>query len=297
MVQRRKTQALGFADVYEAYLDTGWTPLPLPRGEKFPPPKSYTGASRKQPRERDYRRWAADYPDGNVALVMPEGVVGVDVDVYHHGGETLKMLYRPNGPLPLVPVSTSRTDGSGISFYSVPPGTRLRGAAGQGIEIIQFHHRYAVVWPSAHPSGRKYQWRMQGEPVGVPEVSGLPELPAPWLRGLAGEGRGRAARTPYGGDAETWLAELRPGPMSLRVAAEVTRATGIIVSGRACRHDTMCHSLCALVRLGAQRQRGVVEAIDRLYETFCAALDGERDPEPEFFSALEWAIATSGGRK
>jgi hypothetical protein len=296
MVQRRKTQALGYADVYQAYRDAGWTPAPLPRGEKWPPPTGYTGHDRRQPRDRDYARWATEEPDGNVMLVMPEGVIGIDRDNYHGAGTTMKSLHRAHGGLPVTPESTSRDDGSGISFYRVPPGTRLRGAAGQGIEVIQVHHRYAVVWPSIHPEGRMYRWMTLGEPaVGIPVVSSLPELPAPWLRGLAA--RAGAAGTPFDGEVEDWLAELRPGPMSYRVAAEVSRATSIIRTGRSCRHDTMCHSLCALVRLGAQRQRGVVEAIDRLYETFCAALDGERDPEPEFFSALEWAIATSGGRK
>jgi Bifunctional DNA primase/polymerase, N-terminal len=55
------------------------------------------------------------------------------------------------------------------------------------IEIIQRHHRYAVVWPSIHPEGRQYQWfDADGNVIdGPPRKADLPELPAMWLEGLS----------------------------------------------------------------------------------------------------------------
>lgn len=95
MTRRR----LGYADVWRDYTDAGWTPTPLPRGKKHPPQPDVTGdpARSYQPYSRDYRKWAREYPDGNVMLVMPEDVVGIDVDVYHGGDETLDKLVRACG--------------------------------------------------------------------------------------------------------------------------------------------------------------------------------------------------------
>jgi Bifunctional DNA primase/polymerase, N-terminal len=293
MVHRR-TQATGYADVYEAYLAAGWTPLPLPRGKKSQPLKGYTGHDRKQPRGRDYQRWAADpdYHDGNIMLVMPEGVVGIDVDVYKGGDKTLKMLLSRYGSLPLVPASSSRTDGSGISCYRVPPGTMLQSAIKPAIEILQYHHRYAVVWPSIHPEGRMYRWISLDGPVGIPEVSGLPDLPARWLRGLAG--RAAAAEgTPYDGDAADWLDALPAGRLPLRVRLQIRKAErSFSIPGS--RYDAMVTTVARLVHLGAEGLP-VSDGLAQLGDTYCAAVDGERDGEAEFWRAVEGAVAKFGG--
>ena len=170
---------------------------------------------------------------------MPEGIIGIDTDAYKGGGKTLKMLAAKYGDPPVTWETTSREDGSGIALYRVPPGTRLHGAAGQGIDIIQYHHRYAVIWPSIHPdTGRMYDWRTGTEPAGIPMASDLPWLPDRWVKALAAKA-GASEGTPFDGDVEDWLAGLRPGPMDPRIAAGVRRACGGIRSGRSCRHDIM----------------------------------------------------------
>ncbi len=100
---------------------------------------------------------------------MPEGLIGYDVDA-HHGGQL-----PPD--LPVTVRSTSRDDRSGISLYRVPPGTRLRGGDGPGVEIIQYHHRYAVAWFSVHPDGPRYHWLWPNDcRAEIPDVDDLPEL-------------------------------------------------------------------------------------------------------------------------
>ncbi len=105
-------------------------------------------------------QWAELYPDGNIALRLPDGVVGIDVDHYGDktGGDTIAEHENRWGRLPAAPLTTSRADGlSGIRLYRVPPGTRLVGEL-PDVEIIQPHHRYAIVSPSVHPEGRAYRW-------------------------------------------------------------------------------------------------------------------------------------------
>ena len=176
----------GYGSAWQDYRAAGWTPTPLPRGEKFPPQPDVTGnrPSRYNPTARDFKRWAAEFPDGNLMITMPDGVVGIDVDAYHGGLGTLERLTREHGELPTLWESTSRDDGSGIALFRVPPGARLVGNIKEGIEVIQPHHRYAVVWPSIHPSGEMYRWWIGDTEVDIPLVRELPDLPRRWVKGL-----------------------------------------------------------------------------------------------------------------
>ena len=207
----RTVAAVGYADVYRWYIDAGWTPLPLPRGKKYPPPASYTGEGRPIPTALQYAAWAKTYPDANVAIVMPDRVIGIDVDAYHGGRETFKTLIKRYGAIPNAPYSTNRNDSSGIFFYQVPAGTKLVGKIDGGIEIIQPTHRYAVVWPSIHPEGRMYRWH---DAHGSPLVDDLPELPEAWLKGLSAKAM---VRTGHGfeGGADEWFGNLPKGILPL----------------------------------------------------------------------------------
>lgn len=47
-----------------------------------------------------------------------------------------------------------------------------------GVELLRRSHRYAVVWPSVHPSSGVYRWyNAAGEEIVPPSVEELPELP------------------------------------------------------------------------------------------------------------------------
>src|SRR5690606_13563434 len=86
--------------------------------------------------------------------------------------------------------STSRSDMSGIRWFRIPTG-QLPGKLihpdndeQSGVEVIQHHHRYAVVPPSIHPTRRTYHWITpdgQAVPDGrLPKPSDLPDLPPAW---------------------------------------------------------------------------------------------------------------------
>ena len=176
-----------YAATAEAYFEAGWRGiLPLPPGGKFPPPPETTGATGLDTSFADVTAWIEEKGDGNIGLRVPDGVVGIDVDSYGDkpGGVTFQNLEDTLGVLPRTLCSSSRDDGvSGIRFFRVPPGTRFVPALA-GIDIIQRHHRYAVVAPSVHPSGALYEWRDSHtmQPVDdVPVIAELPNLPKAWL--------------------------------------------------------------------------------------------------------------------
>ncbi len=140
----------------------------------------------------DVGTWIREHPDGNIALRLPPGVVGIDADPHKGPAEReswLELLDRC-GPLPNALRCTSRQDDqSGVRLFRVADGLTFAGdlpAGSNGVspgEIIQHHHRYVVAWPSIHPdTGRMYRW---SPPAGdIPVVSELPWLPDAWIEVL-----------------------------------------------------------------------------------------------------------------
>lgn len=279
-------EALGYADAAEVYWERGWRGiLPLSRGTKWPPPKGYTGYDGADPSYADLLQWAEAYPQGNICLRLPDGVVGIDVDAYgaKTGGAAFAEAVRRWGPLPEGPQSSSREDDltSGLRLFRVPPGTLLEQiivfpemAIGD-IEVIQRHHRYVVCWPSIHPEGRGYWWRnSQGQILGVPELDDIPELPQRWLDGLKMTPRSLE----FTGQAYDTRQALTPGEPSPTVAARTTQAIKELNLPGMSRHDTCLRHVLAILRLGAEGQPGVDKTLMLLREVFVAitAVDGSR---------------------
>lgn len=279
------TPVLPFAAAATLYLDAGWQGvLPIPARRKSSPPDGFTGNSGAWPTEVQLDAWRRDRPDGNIALRMPPDVIGIDVDDYgtKKGGETFNDCLARWGPLPPTWISTSRDDGiSGIRFYRIPAGIRLIGAL-PDVEIIQNHHRYAVVAPSIHPEGRRYRWvDPDGCEAEVAHVEDLPELPEEWLTGLRSDNKTteirRAART--GG---------------LTTSPAVERALGRALSEMrvGTRHDAALDAVGALARLEERGHPGATEAIDQLGAMFVAAIApdrGERQAQGEWERMREGA--------
>lgn len=216
-----------YASSFGAYRKNGWKGvLPLPARRKKWPPKGYTGEAGDWPSPADMHQWATEYPEyqgGNIALRVPEYVIGIDVDAHSGktGGATLTEAERRWDPLPPTIRSTSRTDGvSGIRLFRIPAGVRLRDRIQFAelnlghIEIVQVHHRYVVAWPSAHEdTGDTYRWLdADGNEVGIPSPEDLPPLPDAWIKSLradaASTGTTDAAEFLMGrGGARDWDAE------------------------------------------------------------------------------------------
>lgn len=251
------------------YRAAGWQGvLPIPPRRKSSPPTGFTGANGAYPGEDQVAEWAASGPACNIALRMGPDVIGIDVDDYDGkpGGQTLAELVDTCGELPPTWVSTSRTDRvSGIRFYRLPTPTKLIGSL-PGIEIIQRHHRYAVVAPSLHPDGREYRWISPDGEIGdqVPGVDDLPELPAAWLQRLTVAGTTSASR--------------RALATGTTVSPAVDKAYGQAVRGlrQGTRHDSALAGIGALVRLEHLGHPGATDSLTQLRHDFLAAVGDSR---------------------
>lgn len=264
-----------FAGHHAAYLDAGWSGiLPLPPHAKHAPPAGYTGADGRWPTRHDIDRWAREQPDGNIALRLPRDVIGVDLDLYRNA-DARNELERLCGPLPPTWCSTSRVDGSGIRFYRVPPppaGTVWQSAPVPGVEIVQHHHRYAVVWPSIHPEGREYLWvdETSGEISDrPPEIDELTELPWAAIAALAHTPEAATQRAPV-------ELELPAGDMSVTVERRLHAAVAATKGERGSRHDAACRDVTALMRLAERGEPGVERALALLEAAFVAQVGPDR---------------------
>lgn len=284
-----------YADAFDAYWRAGWRGiLPLPHGQKTPPPEGYTGYGGLEPSYPDCAAWAEDGIH-NIALRLPPDVIGLDVDAYDDkpGGETLHRLIGVHGPLPPTYLSTSRGDGmSGIRLYRVPAGSSFPTKL-PGIELIQNYHRYAVVWPSRHPNGQLYQWidETTGQPsITPPSLSAIPELPNAWVNGLVIEGKQQAEKANLNiGQAAEILAHMREG----EPCRHILSAAGKAVAGGD-RHDSYNEALLAVLGYGRRGCPGAALVTQRLKAAFIAEIANRSTPaeaKAEFHRGLIGALA------
>lgn len=280
--------SLIYAEAAPRYRANGWSGvLPLPPRKKKFPPKGYTGTDGVDPSDLQVEAWINGKPNGNIGIRVPPGVVGYDADLYKVAGQkTHAALVDKCGELPATWVSTSRTDGSGIRFYRIPLGVKLRGAFG-GVEIIQFHHRYAVVAPSIHPdTDRPYRLiSPDGEIVEtLPHPSELPELPQKWLDEL------RLAEPTAAGDRPPRVHTT--GDWSNHVKDAHADALAGLVKGS--RHDTALAAALQLVRYEDLDYPGAADALESLGRVFRVDIADRASPaeaDKEWGDILESARA------
>lgn len=209
--------------------------LRLPPGER---PGHRGGVSAATTEERLVRAWWAKWPEANVAVTPPAGIIILDVDA--PGRE------RWDGWATKLPPTPMAQSGSGVGFHTwwrLPPGSPHRGNArgllGVGIDVRGHMTGYVVAPPSVHASGRLYRWIVRAEVATLPEW--LHELLCPPPR-----------TAPPAGD--------RPGDASRRgraaLAAAYDRVSGAAVGGR---HGAL---VSAARWLGGFAARGLVSAAD-----------------------------------
>jgi putative DNA primase/helicase len=284
---------MGYSEVATDYRKAGWKGvLPLEAGKKSPVPSGFTGVMGAWPDNQQIQSWKRGrFKDGNVALRMPMDVVGIDVDNYTKQGPdglvvktgltTLADLEAKWGKLPPTYTSGSREpENGGIRFYRVAEGVNLPGVAGKDIDIVQFHHRYAVVWPSVHPEGGTYHWRdMDGEVVDfIPSPGEFPELPAQWVAGLESNSYEVSREVDLGGDGvQQWLNAMRKTDDLCDEVAETQDAALKALSGDdGARHDATLKHVWRLLGLGAQGHAGSYEALEVLGDQFALVVGPSR---------------------
>lgn len=295
-----------YADNVVAYAQAGWPCiLPVPAAAKFPPPDGFTGAEGRDTDPLTLVQFATERPADSIALRLPDGVIGIDVDEYEkagvrkHGAQTLANAIERWGDLPATWSSTSRGPGqhSRIWLFRVPPGryaANLR-VIGPDVDTIQRHHRYVVVAPSPHPDGAPYAWyRPDGSPAAPGEVPGplmLAELPPAWVQGLL-EGsteQGPSAAEPRAGRhlLDQLLADTRIECAEI-TSAKLTALDELTAADAGSRHDTLSPRIYQIVQLAASGHTGASYAVEVLREAWGAATAGE-GRETEFADMLTTA--------
>jgi hypothetical protein len=279
----------GYEATVDIYRNQGWLgAIPFAPGTKWPPPVGFTGYEGEYPSYPDICAWKAEHPVGNIGLRVPDSVIGIDVDAYikdgqqKQGKECLAEAEHRWGALPSAPVSTSRDDGiSGIRWFRVPPGTKLhtivafpdKGIAG-GIEVIQWFHRYGIVWPSFHDkTGEQYRWEWDGQLLNLPpRPEDLPELPESWINGLHDDTLTQVVIGPDGPyDVPEAFTEGEPsGP----VAQRLTKALNDLSGGS--RHDNTRDAVLALLAMGQNEHPGVRYALETLGNAFADKVAPDR---------------------
>lgn len=284
----------GYALAAPLYRQAGWAgTLPLPPRAKSNPPSGYTGVDGADPTDQQVATWALQHDGGNLALRLPDGIIGIDLDLYKDPGARERLHALIGCQLPPTIASTSKLDGSGIYLYRTPPlpqGKRYLDAPVEAVEVIQHGHRYAVVWPSVHPDGPGYFWwdTSSGERLDGPppfDDDRIADLPYQAVLALLTDRNAYDERQPVD-------LTFPPGDPSPKVRAKLDEGLGVCIRAAGGRHDRIRDIVAALVRLGDRGEPGVDDALASLRESFVVYVG--RDRPSTHHAAKEFDDLVSG---
>ncbi|MGW5231792.1 phage/plasmid primase, P4 family [Streptomyces nodosus] len=287
MTEPKPTPKTPYRDGVAAYADAGWNGIiPIKRSEKTPYP-GLTGEKGEQRTPEEAVQVAFNCRAANLALRLDRDMVGIDVDDYdgRNGAATLAGLEAKWGKLPATVYSTSRGAGtSGIRLFRRRSEGKFLTKFEPGIEIVQWHHRFVMCWPSVHPASREtYAWyEADGSPLdGVPVKDDIPFLPERWEKGLAR----RERKTAPIGPVET----LEEPPAGLLAAiADVAGQIASLPPGSAANDP--CNT--AALKLSAYIPHAV--SADYVRAQLCAAVDKWEDGQDKGYEAIESGLSVVG---
>lgn len=283
-----------YARGVKVYSGLDWTGIiPVDPAKKTVSAKNVTGREGRQltPGQYSGTKSVRNFGKHNIGWRVPLGIVGLDVDQYDGktGADTLRALEAELGPLPATWSSTSRgMDAmSRIRFYQIPEETgELAPFAGRDIDVIQHHHRYAVVWPSVHSGTEaEYRWyRPSGElHATAPAPDDFAPLPDAWLEYLC---KARRDDVPGAGAGVADFIAEATGNDEPEIAGFILDAFTGQPGGR---HDSMLIALGWAARAAADWKIPASEIFDFLEVSWAEATDGE-NRDQEFQDLLERAV-------
>lgn len=298
------TDIYGYTAAAPLYRAAGWMQvIPLPEGRKTPPPSGFTGRSRKPVTDEQVRFWSQATPDANTGIVIPEGVLVLDIDaeqghrVKADGAKGISELSQELGMLPATWSSTAHGIDSPARhlFYKVPEGLAWKGGAIEGVDILQPGHRYSVVWPSIHPSGEMYCWYTPSGRVAstLPHISDLATLPWKWVDYLRKPDS--MANLTHSNPSTTPIAS-NPRGYDARMCKAVNtflNRTLANPASKGSRHDTTLQAVWTLANFAQEGHRGALDAINQLKPRFISEIAPDRQGR-EREAAREWASILSG---
>lgn len=297
-----------YADTAEAYWAAGWRGvLPLPARAKTPPPGGYTGRTGVEPSWPDVYAWTEEHGAGNIALRLPLGVLGVDVDGYDRkpGAATLAALEAAVGsPIPPTVSVTARgpEQPSRIRLYraELPEGRVWRDEL-EGLDAIHRGHRYMVAPPSVHPSGLRYvayapdTVTQLGRAIRLDELTALPAV---WVEALSKPGDVLEPGAATDGHAQAVYDSLplpsAEHPMCDRMREAAGRYLAHVAAGRA--HQDGLHrpgDVLALVAFAFEGHHGARAALAQHAHAFIEARSVGRAEGQEVARREWWRMFTS----
>lgn len=273
------------------YVSAGWAGVlpiypPREKGQKGVPHKGLTGRSGE-----DLGYDCVDFIESrtgqqDIGLRMPADVIGIDVDEYgdKHGWATFCGLIVSCGPVPGTWSNTRRGPGKARQFFfRVPAGTEFVSCVRPDVDVLQRHHRFALVWPSVK-DGETYRWYRpdgsladEGE---IPRKSELPELPARWLERLGRRPAARLVVADRPAGVELLAGVQEAAGVGLESACRRVRShwpRGEMLAGG--RHDGALRTAVLLVFDQAEGHRGAGAALTELERLFGQATGGGREEE------------------
>jgi hypothetical protein len=181
--------AAGIASAASYYARHGWPVFPVGRDKAPLTPRGFHDATTD---ETVVASWWREHPDAGIAVPTGNGTVVLDVDPREGGDDTLHQLEQRHGELP--PTVEALTGGGGrhLYFRTDEPIRNSASRVGPGLDV-RAAGGYVVVPPSPHPSGRWYEWSVDGHPAEVEKA----QLPG-WLADRMRDQNGRAAVPPIG---------------------------------------------------------------------------------------------------
>lgn len=292
-----------YGELAPVYAANGYdAPIPLPYGQKKPPPTGFTGYGGQRPSAAQVQEWCEKRPHDGIAIVCPDGVVFFDTDNYAKGAHpagtgaaTLAAVVAAAGvELPPGPSVRNRDDGSEKRPFKVPD-LKFKHSLGPCVDVITPTHRYVNVGINPVTGNAERWFDAGGNPMlKPPHPDTYPELPAELLpfvvRGAdSREGRVRVAPE---AQAREWLDNITGGVMSKALRRSVEKALDRLNDG-GCRHDNMQEDTRWLVEKGAAGIPGVDTALGILRQQFVRAVKDDRDggeaeAEAEFDDFLSW---------
>ena len=290
----------------QAYRELGW-PGVIPvsvHGTKMPIYTGITGNNGEDATAVLLMELIKLYGWANLGLRLPFDVIGIDVDDYDgkNGGRTFRSLNGRLGPLPTTYRSTSRAPEdsvSGIYLFRAPRKPDWKWVSdlgtGSGIEIAQYHHRFATVAPSLHnETHRPYLWWRGEREVSAPRPEELALLPVSWRRYLLSSRKYRAGGQATDAEVSEWYARVSGGPMcaGMERSARSEAAKVRLAAESGELHDTAWHAVSHLCWNAQEGCTGLGRAL-RIVETEFLRAKRGRNLLTEWQGHVKYAVANA----
>lgn len=174
----------------QRWFDRGWMPLPV-SAQRIPFVTGYHGKDRTNVTQQLLDKWMKQYPQADLAVVVPDGVVCLDIDTHDDKNGAAEWERKVNNygePGPSVTQSTRDPALHGHRFYLFDPSANYRirkTLADTNYVDIKGPGGFISVSPTLHHSlGTDYRWydgELNDLPADyVPEMNTFYRLPESW---------------------------------------------------------------------------------------------------------------------